>query len=60
MLALLLEPISPYGDQYSLAGVTVPDEGKMFIEVVGPGFDASDILRGDLQPSRAMGVLTVS
>ena len=49
MLTLLLEPASPYGDQYSLAGITVPDQGRMIVEVVGPGFDASDILRSDLQ-----------
>jgi hypothetical protein len=49
-IAFLLEPISPYIDEYSLAGVTVPEQGNMIVEVVGPGFDASDILRGDIQP----------
>jgi hypothetical protein len=49
MIAALLEPASPYADQYSLAGVTAPDQEKLIIEVVGPGFDASDLLRGDLQ-----------
>ena len=48
-IAVLLEPASPYADQYSLAGVSVPDEQKLIVEVVGPGFDASDILRGDLE-----------
>ena len=50
MLALLLEPASPYCDQYSLAGVTIPEQGKLIVEVVGHGFDASDVLRGDIQP----------
>jgi hypothetical protein len=50
MIAALLEPASPYSDQYSLAGVTAPDQEKLIVEVVGPGFDASDILRSDLQP----------
>jgi hypothetical protein len=50
MIAVLLEPASPYADQYSLAGVTDPDEDKLIVEVVGPGFDASDILRNDMQP----------
>jgi hypothetical protein len=50
MVAALLEPASPYADQYSLAGVTVPDEEKLLVEIVGPGFDASDILRGDIPP----------
>ena len=49
-ITILLEPASPYADQYSLAGITVPDKKKMIVEVVGPGFDASDILRGDIQP----------
>jgi hypothetical protein len=50
MIAVLLEPASPYADRYSLAGVTLPDEGKLVIEIVGPGFDASDILRADIAP----------
>jgi hypothetical protein len=50
MVAALLEPASPYADQYSLAGVTVPDEEKLLVEIVGPGFDASDILRADIPP----------
>lgn len=50
MIAMLLEPASPYDDRYSIAGVTLPDEAKMVLEVVGPGFDTSDILRSDLQP----------
>jgi hypothetical protein len=48
-IAVLLEPASPYADQYSMAGVTVPEQRRMVVEVVGPGFDASDILRGDIQ-----------
>jgi hypothetical protein len=48
MIAVLLEPASPYTDQYSLAGVTVPDHEKLIVEIVGPGFDASDILRADI------------
>lgn len=49
MVTVLLEPASPYADQYSLVGITVPDQQKIIVEVVGKGFDASDILRGDLQ-----------
>jgi len=48
-IAVLLEPASPYSDEYSLAGVTIPGQHKLVIEVVGPGFDASDILRSDVQ-----------
>jgi hypothetical protein len=50
MIAVLLEPASPYQDQYSLVGVTITDEARLIVEIVGPGFDASDILRGDLGP----------
>jgi len=48
-IAALLEPASPYADQYSLAGVTIPEQNRLVVELVGPGFDATDILRGDLQ-----------
>jgi hypothetical protein len=48
-IAVLLEPASPYADQYSMAGVAVPEQQKIIVEIVGPGFDASDILRGDIQ-----------
>lgn len=47
-IAVLLEPASPYVDLYSLAGITNPEQRKIIVEVVGPGFDASDILRGDI------------
>jgi hypothetical protein len=50
MITVLLEPASPYADEYGLAAVTAPDQGKLFIEVVGVGFDVSDILRNDLSP----------
>ena len=50
MIAILLEPASPYMDCYSLGAIILPDERKVVIEVVGPGFDASDILRNDVQP----------
>ena len=50
MLTILLEPKSPFNDQYSFAGVTIPESAKIIVEIVGSGFDASDILRGDLPP----------
>lgn len=50
MLALLLEPASPYSDLYSLTSVCDLVTSKLDIEVVGPGFDASDILRTDVLP----------
>jgi hypothetical protein len=49
-LAITLEPVSPYSDRYSFAAVVEPERSSMTIEVVGPGFDASDLLRSDTQP----------
>src|SRR6266851_3410555 len=50
MIAILLEPASPYSDFFSLTCVCDVDSGKVDIEVVGAGFDASDILRSDITP----------
>jgi hypothetical protein len=50
MLALLLEPASPYSDLYSLTSVCDLVTGRIDVEIVGPGFDASDILRSDTTP----------
>lgn len=50
VIAAMLEPASPYRDLYCLACVTIPEEGKLVVEVVGPGFDTSDVLRSDLLP----------
>ncbi len=50
MITILLEPASPYSNYSALGAVTVPNEGRIVIEAVGPGFDASDILRSDLEP----------
>jgi hypothetical protein len=50
MIAILLEPASPYSDLFSLTSVCEVDAGKVDIEVVGSGFDASDILRADITP----------
>jgi hypothetical protein len=50
MLTLLLEPASPYADLYSVTSVCDLPMGRIDVEVVGPGFDASDILRSDTTP----------
>lgn len=50
MLALLLEPASPYADLYSVTSLCDLGTGGIEVEVVGPGFDASDILRSDVTP----------
>src|SRR5260370_12120629 len=50
MITILLEPASPYLDTFSLTSVCDLETGKLDVEVVGPGFDASDILRADILP----------
>ncbi len=49
-IAAFLEPLSPYRDSYSLTAITDSTQQKMTVEVVGPGFDASDLLRSDSPP----------
>jgi hypothetical protein len=49
-IAMLLEPLSPHRDRYCLACVALPSEDKLVVEVVGPGFDTSDLLRSDVLP----------
>ncbi len=50
MITILLEPASPYQDIYSLTSACDLETGKVDVEVVGSGFDASDVLRSDLLP----------
>jgi hypothetical protein len=45
-----LEPASPYLDRYSLAAITDEAQESMTVEVIGPGFDTSDLLRSDSLP----------
>jgi hypothetical protein len=49
-IAAFLEPASPYRDRYCLAAITDGLQETMTVEVVGPGFDTSDLLRGDSSP----------
>ena len=46
----LLEPLSPFADLYSLNLAVWPEDPYMTVEIMGPGFDASDLKRGDLSP----------
>jgi hypothetical protein len=46
----LLEPRSPFDDLYSLSLAPSEQWSQMAIELVGPGFDASDLKRGDVTP----------
>ena len=57
MFTILLEPADPYTDRFSLTCVCDLEIGKADVEVVGLGFDASDILRGDILPHERFEVL---
>jgi hypothetical protein len=50
MIAAMLEPASPYRDLYCLSCITIPEQNKIIVEVLGPGFDTSDLVRSDLLP----------
>lgn len=50
----LLEPASPFDDLYSVGIAAWPDEDALLVEVVGPGFDASDLKRGDITPHESL------
>lgn len=57
IISFLLEPVSPFTDAYSLTFVCDVNLGKADVEVVGSGFDASDILRADLAPHERFEIL---
>lgn len=49
-MLMLQEPLSPYNDLYSCNAILDPDSVESTLEIVGPGFDASDLNRGDISP----------
>lgn len=53
----LHEPVSPLSDLYSLNGLAWGPNEPLRVEVAGPGFDASDLKRGELTPHESF-VLT--
>jgi len=55
-LVFMLEPASPLDDLYSLCLEPAADWRDWMIEVVGPGFDASDLKRGDVTPHERLDV----
>lgn len=50
----LLEPKSPFSDLYSVGVLAWPGDRCMVIEVVGPGFDASDLKARGPNPPRTV------
>lgn len=48
-IVLLLEPHSPYENSYNINSL-FQDATNLLFEIVGPGFDASDLQRGDITP----------
>jgi hypothetical protein len=49
-ILMLQEPLSPYGDLYSCNASLRKQSTSAHLEIVGPGFDASDLNRGDTTP----------
>lgn len=49
----LLEPLSPFDNGHNV-NVLVQDERRVVLEAVGPGFDASDLNRGDITPHEVL------
>ena len=49
-ILMLQEPLSPYSDSYSCNATVYADSLDANLEIVGPGFDASDLNRGDVSP----------
>jgi hypothetical protein len=49
-IVILLEPKSPYEDLYSVNILFDRDSEEILLEIVGPGFDASDLNRGHISP----------
>lgn len=55
-IVILLEPMSPYNDLYSINALFAKDREDIVLEIVGPGFDASDLNRGDISPHQILSV----
>lgn len=53
-IIILLEPKSPYNDLYSINALFAADRDDVVLEIVGPGFDASDLNRGDISPHQIL------
>jgi hypothetical protein len=55
-VVFFLEPASPFDDLYSVNLAPDADWRHWWLEVVGPGFDASDLKRGDVTPNETVRV----
>ena len=49
-IVLLLEPADPLNDLYSVNAYFNKNKENIILEIVGPGFDASDLQRGNISP----------
>ncbi len=54
---MLQEPLSPYNDLYSCNASVRRNSTHATLEVVGPGFDASDLNRGDITPHEVWNIV---
>lgn len=53
-VVLILEPASPFDDYYSLNIAALEGAPEVLVEVTGPGFDASDVKRGQFNPHESI------
>jgi hypothetical protein len=49
-IVLVIEPANKYDNLYGINVLFDTHSGEVLLEVVGPGFDATDINRGDISP----------
>lgn len=57
-ILLLLAPRSRYDNLYSINALFTPDTDKIYLEIVGAGFDASDLNRGDISPHETIQIFS--
>lgn len=48
-IVFLMEPVSPFDNSYNVNSL-FENDGSLLLEIVGPGFDASDLQRGQMSP----------
>lgn len=53
-ILMLQEPLSPHSDLYSCNASLRKNSPHTSLEIVGPGFDASDLNRGDITPHETL------
>jgi len=53
-IAILMEPANKYDNLYGVNVLLESHTGQALLEIVGPGFDATDLNRGDISPHESI------